>query len=273
MSRRLPALVAFDIDGTLLDSRGELAPGTRACLDAARGLGVRIMLASGRPVAGLRHQMHRLAIPVDGVVLVGSNGAQVEDAASGEVLDRARLAPASALPVYRVVRDLPLIAMVPDEGLLVVEDALLPIIDHEVAANGLRLEVVDDLAVARPDPPKILVAGVPDVLARWAPTVAAAVPEAETCFSAPIYFEVNAPGVTKGRALLRQCARLGIDPADTIAFGDHGNDIAMLRAAGTGVAMGNAIPAAKAAADVVTADNDHEGIAAVLAPMFGLARV
>ncbi len=270
---KLPRLVAFDIDGTLLDSTGQLSPGTRACLEAASGLGVTIMLASGRPVAGLRHQMRRLGIPAEGVILVGSNGAQVEDAAGGQVVDRARLPAALALPVYRVVRDLPVIAMVPDEDRLVVEDALLPIVEHEIAANGLRLELVDDLSRARPDPPKILVAGVPEVLTRWAPTVAAAAPEAETCFSAPYYFEVNAPGVTKGRALIRQCARLGISPADTVAFGDNGNDIALLRAAGTGVAMGNAIPQAKAAADVVTADNDHEGIAAVLAPMLGIVRV
>ena len=51
---------------------------------------------------------------------------------------------------------------------------------------------------------------------------------------------------------------------ETIAFGDGTNDLTMLRAAGLGVAMGNAAPEVKAAADMVTDDNEHSGVAKVI---------
>ena len=67
--------------------------------------------------------------------------------------------------------------------------------------------------------------------------------------------------MTKGTGLLALADQLGIDAAATIAVGDADNDIDMLRAAGLGVAMGNANEGARAAADVVVADNDHDGCA------------
>ena len=51
---------------------------------------------------------------------------------------------------------------------------------------------------------------------------------------------------------------------EAIAFGDGTNDLTMLRAAGLGVAMGNAAPEVKAAADMVTDDNEHSGVAKVI---------
>ena len=57
---------------------------------------------------------------------------------------------------------------------------------------------------------------------------------------------------------------LGMEPAEMISFGDAANDIPMLKAAGMGVAMGNADAAVKAAADMVTLSNNADGIAAAL---------
>ena len=82
--------------------------------------------------------------------------------------------------------------------------------------------------------------------------------------SIPFNIEINSALSTKGRALESLCALLGVDPAETIAFGDGSNDISLLRAAGCGVAMANAEPAVKAAADRVTRTNDESGVAMVL---------
>ena len=77
----------------------------------------------------------------------------------------------------------------------------------------------------------------------------------------PENIEVNAKGVDKGRALLALAGRLGFSRGQTMACGDASNDIAMLRAAGLGVAMGNATPVAVAAADVQTDTNNNDGVA------------
>ena len=68
----------------------------------------------------------------------------------------------------------------------------------------------------------------------------------------------------KGVGLAKLCEHLGIDISETIAMGDSANDVEVLQTAGLSVAMGNACEAAKAAADIVTADCDHDGVALVI---------
>lgn len=82
--------------------------------------------------------------------------------------------------------------------------------------------------------------------------------------------EMTAPGVTKAAALSRWAKRKGILAKDIWAFGDMPNDIPMLTWAGTGIAVANAHPDAKAAADRVTASNDHDGVAVALEPLLDL---
>jgi len=83
--------------------------------------------------------------------------------------------------------------------------------------------------------------------------------------------EITAPGTTKGSAVRWLCAHLGIDAADAMAFGDSGNDVAMLQAVGMGVAMANASADAKACATHVTElDCDAGGEGAHLLGVLGL---
>lgn len=79
-----------------------------------------------------------------------------------------------------------------------------------------------------------------------------------------VFADINLSGVDKGTGIRDYAAFKGIDLADTIAFGDGGNDLPMLTTAGTGVAMGNASDAVKACADYVTDDIDNDGLAKAL---------
>jgi hydroxymethylpyrimidine pyrophosphatase-like HAD family hydrolase len=76
--------------------------------------------------------------------------------------------------------------------------------------------------------------------------------------------ELNTLTGNKGHALEAFAAKNGIGPDEVMAFGDSENDLTMLKAAGTGVAMGNALPEVKAAADIVTLSNDEDGVAALI---------
>ena len=97
-------------------------------------------------------------------------------------------------------------------------------------------------------------------------------PELTRASSLPCNVEITHAGADKGAGLTWLCNYLGISPKDTIAFGDSSNDIAMLRAAGDGVAMANAFPECLAAADHVTASCQDSGVARYLmgegAPLF-----
>jgi len=108
----------------------------------------------------------------------------------------------------------------------------------------------------------------PDLRAEVLRTCSQRFPGTVASSSCPNNVEINHADATKGRALLGLCRALDIDPKETMAFGDGLNDIPMLRAAGVGVAMGNAIDTVKAAADLVTADCDDAGVAAMVARYF-----
>ena len=79
-----------------------------------------------------------------------------------------------------------------------------------------------------------------------------------------------ARGVSKGNALKITAERHGLPLDEVIAIGDSYNDISMIKAAGIGIAVGNAPPAVKKEADIIAGNHDNEGVSTVLAEIFGI---
>ena len=77
-------------------------------------------------------------------------------------------------------------------------------------------------------------------------------------------YEILPKGTNKGNALLKMAKLLNIDIKKTIAVGDFNNDVSMIKAAGVGFAVANAVPEAKAVADYVTVSNEEHAIAAIV---------
>lgn len=75
----------------------------------------------------------------------------------------------------------------------------------------------------------------------------------------PAFTDITAKGADKGEGIMAMAAHLGLNPQHTMAFGDGGNDTSMIKAAGIGVAMGNALESLKAEADYVTTSVDDDG--------------
>ena len=114
-------------------------------------------------------------------------------------------------------------------------------------------------------PIKILMSVQPEELAQVQQQIADFLPDSLTVVqTAAFYLEVIPKVINKGQGIRDICSVLGMEPAEVISFGDAANDIPMLKAAGVGVAMGNADAAVKAAADMVTLSNNEDGIAAAL---------
>ncbi|GAA3057612.1 MULTISPECIES: HAD family hydrolase [Actinomycetes] len=259
-----PRLVAFDIDGTLLSSSKTPQPGTLRALDGLRAAGTRIMLASGRPIPGLRALAERHGLGED-LILAGLNGSVIVDQATGATLARRPVPTELAGDLIATGIRHGVLLMLPHDDELIVADDGHPQAAHEAGGNGLTLRVVDDITSPGIEPTKILYCAERPVLESLEAELRSDYGEQiELTYSSPIYMEATAAGVDKSTAILDWCRAEGIDAAATVAFGDNGNDVTMLRAAGLGVAMGNAIPEAQEAADVVTSSNDDEGIARVL---------
>jgi hypothetical protein len=98
---------------------------------------------------------------------------------------------------------------------------------------------------------------------------AAAGPRAAITWSGGPHIEVFAPGVSKAAGLAALCADLGVAPADVVAVGDHRNDVEMVRWAGRGVAVANAVPELLAVADAVVPANTDDGVAVLVAELLG----
>ena len=77
-------------------------------------------------------------------------------------------------------------------------------------------------------------------------------------------YEILPKGSSKGNLLIKLAEILGVDMAKTVAIGDYNNDVSMIRAAGVGVAVANAVDEAKAAADIVTVSNEEHAIAKII---------
>ncbi len=262
-------MVALDLDGTVFNDQKQITPRTLAALRAALARGVTVLPATGRPLAGAPREF--LAIPgVDWALT--SNGGCVWRLAGRQPAVRLLLSPAQARQVLEVLTGLDCTIDLYADGWAyttaahlarletLVEPELLPYI------RASRRTVPDLAAFAAAEP------GIEKFSCQFgaaghrqaARDRLTALGYEVTC-SLGTNLEINAPGVTKGAALLTLAEQLGIRRDQVMACGDSDNDAAMLRAAGLGVAMGNAEPAARAAADAVTATNQEDGVALALA--------
>jgi Cof subfamily protein (haloacid dehalogenase superfamily) len=262
--------VATDVDGTLLDPQERVTPRAVAVIERLRAAGTEFVLATGRPprwIPPITEQLgqHCLAVCANGAVLYDG----IEDvvlwsrALAVETLCTLAEAAAEALPAAGVaVERVPTRAFDEDETFLAEPDYLhaWPGALHVAP----RDEVLSQPAV------KLLVrcAEMPSdaMVAALAPVVGDL---ADLTFSSPRgLVEASPPGVTKATGLAEVTRLLGCAAHETVAFGDMPNDLAMLRWAGHGVAMGNAHPVLLEIADEVTAHHGEDGLALVLERWF-----
>jgi len=255
--------IFLDLDGTLNNDQKIITDKTRAVLMAVQERGVRLVLASARPSPGLFRERDILRLQDHGGILMSYNGGRIVDAKSGDVLFETAMDLGQTKAVLRFLEQLPVTPILDDGRQFYVTDKNGYKVEYECKNNCMECAEVENLGdFLTFAPVKILMSVLPEQLAEVQKKIAAFLPESLTVVqTAPFYLEVIPAAINKGQGLLDTCAALGIDPKETVAFGDAENDIPMLKAAGTGVAMGNATQPVKAAADEVTASNNDDGIA------------
>lgn len=274
-------LIALDMDGTLLTRIDpvtacipqENADALRRCVAA----GVHIALASGRMPDDAAFYALDAGIPAH---IIGLNGGVIIDRPMGEPFSQRLLPEDTARHVFGILLDagVDVIVFGPWE-VCCVQDRPLAWAQRELGTYfgrpGGRLIYRTSLSAARallPAAGKIvaITRDDPTALTAARQLIALACPEVSLSSSWGNNFEVNPAGVDKGSALAILAARLGVTLDETMAIGDNGNDAPMLRAAGCGVAMGNATPEALAAASHITLPCGEFGVAAAIrALVFG----
>ena len=259
-------VLVLDIDGTLTNSRKEISPKTREALIKIQEMGHIVALASGRPTGGLRMYLDELEFPRFGGYTISYNGACVTNTKTGEAVYK------NALPDY-AAQWMHAYALDHDMGMCSYEGNKLlcgtrvdRFLERETVLNRFeRVQVESFEPYIRTDFYKVLLTAVPTRAEEHEKRLARRFLGRLSIYrSEPFFIEVMARGVNKGDAIAGLLERLDMEREDVIACGDGLNDLSMIRYAGLGVAMGNAQPEVKDAADVVTRSNDEDGLIPII---------
>lgn len=264
MEKRI-MLAALDMDGTLLNSDHEVTPYTRAVMEHAVAQGRVLALCTGRCLSELRQYLNEL--PFVGYV-IGQSGGWIYDVAGKKSIRQivledsevdAILTAAEGMDItWQVFIDnqsymqfgrsrdwahyhLSTFGGVFEATSLFIEDAPEKCRENRGRVSKINLYFADDTEC------------------RLYGERIAGRPLAVTGALGPGY-EISPLGVSKAQGLELLCEYLGLSMDQTMAVGDGGNDLDVMGAAGLAVAMGNAIEAVRDLADVMTDDNDHDGV-------------
>jgi len=266
-------LIAFDLDGTVLDDAKNVAPRTFAALDAAAAAGMILVPSSGRVFDAIPDAIRDLPYVRYAIT---ANGAGVYDRVEDKYLYEAYLTPEYVFGLFDYLEqfDCILEAFQDYTPYLAGPDfeKLLAYYDDNPGIRKLMYETRRPVENVRE---KLLSAGTPvqkaqvhfptrEIKEKMLSEISARFPEIAATSSLELNIEMNAAAATKGNGLKALCAKLGLDPSQAVAFGDGSNDITMLREAGLGVAMENASDDVKAAADIVTLNNNDCGVAEMI---------
>lgn len=259
-------LVGLDLDGTLLTSDHRITERTRNAIAKANAAGCLVIPATGRPLRGVPKEF--LEIPgVDWAVT--ANGATITDLTGKEEPRHFWIEVEDWFRVKELTKDLDPVLDLFVDGCGYNTQKLLDCAEEWAPpgfASYMRQSrrVVPDLEAFARTLDKVEKANLFFQTQQARQEAKRRLDEAgflEVSSSASNNWELNAAGVNKGQALLALGERLGLHKEQIMACGDSGNDEAMLRTVGLGVAMGNASDEIKAVADEVTASNNEDGVA------------
>ena len=243
-------IIVLDLDGTLTNRDKVITPRTKKALMEAQARGKKVVLASGRPTQGVMPLAEELDLKAYGGFILSYNGGRIMNCTTGEVV---------------FSRELPVESNRTIIGLA--EEHRVDILTYEDSRiNSMEVVEKADLASYVDFPvPKFLMMDDGDYLAMVEPRVKAALGKNFSVYrSEPFFLEILPRGIDKAQSLERLLEVSGLSREQMIACGDGYNDLSMIRYAGLGVAMENAVLPVRKAADHITASNNDDGVAMVV---------
>lgn len=261
-------LIGLDLDGTLLTRDKKLTEKNRRILTEAAQRGVHIVPVTGRPLAGIPGAVEELSFIR---YIITSNGAVVTDTKEKKTIRERCMPGAKAMEVLRACEGEKVIREYftngygyhdPEtHGLLWKRFERRPILQYleksRVQVEDLyesfrgRTEGIENLSIMFSS----------EEARERALEKVRGIDGIRIIFPMPTDLEITSCDADKGEALLDLAAMLGVRGDEIMAMGDGNNDLGLMRAAGLAVAMGNSAPEVLEAADHVTEDNEHDGVA------------
>ena len=258
-------LIATDLDGTLLDPDRNISKANAESIKKAMSRGMHFVIATGRPIEGILHIAGQLDLARPGQYAIGFNGAVVYELnplrqicscsiTGAQVKEMAVMAEKLKVNYHAFSTTRGLLASKPNQWT-----------DVEMTLNKIGCTWIDFPTI--PDDEefqKFMFCGSAEEVQGIMDDVAVYRNDFTVTRSAFCFLEVLNKQANKGNGLKLLCETIGIDKSETVSFGDELNDISMIEYAGLGVAMANAVPEVKKAADLITESNTEDGLAKVL---------
>lgn len=261
-------LICCDLDGTLLNSQGEISETSKNILRKVRSKGIMIAICSGRPLSSI--QQHVDADLYDyASCLNGQNLICMKD---GKHYEKDKLDSADLHYLCSLLDRHMVMMNYHDQNHSITGASRKYILFADIFSRLQNLRWISkQMPVKKRAITSDPIASLPSSAAKVCfcstygilKTVAEEIPSDRytSFFVSRQWLEVQRLGISKGESIKTIMQLEGLDPEQCISFGDGENDISMLLACGTGVAMANAMPNTKKAADAVTLSHDNDGVA------------
>lgn len=230
-------MIAIDMDGTLLNNEHEISTENRQAIKEAEERGVHVVISTGRTRMTSDDLVKSLSL---NSYTINVNGSEIWDE-SGQLVERTLLATEFIEKMWELKQKYDTYCWGATVGNVWRKGIPEDLTAHEWMKFGFDI----------PDNE------IREIIFKELSSIEAL----EVSNSSPTNLEINAKGVNKAKALEKVCKLLGITMDNVMALGDSLNDLAMIKEAGLGVAMGNAQEDVKAAADAITKSNVEDGVA------------
>ncbi|MCD5414456.1 MAG: Cof-type HAD-IIB family hydrolase [Clostridiales bacterium] len=259
-------LLALDVDGTLLNSQGEVSEITIKGIRELVNKGVLVLICTGRPTQGTVELYKKLSLKMP---VIAYNGAKIVNLDTAKILHEQGLKGSDVKKIVEIGEELKTTIIIWAENQLYSNIFNDNVIAYKELSGVEPIVIHNYEKIIQQGATKVLWIDEVEKIAEFQKVLDIRLDaDVNYCTSKPYYLEFIDGNVSKGRALSILCDKYRIKREEVIAIGGGQNDVTMLEFAGVGVAMGNAPKEVKEKADYVTATNDEDGIAVVIEKYF-----
>lgn len=256
-------LLAIDMDGTLLNDKKELTKENIEAITYAQNKGVKVVLATGRPIEGIKKYMDILNMLKDDEYSINFNGAVIYGNSGNKIISSTTINGYDLKQFYKTAINLNanIHAFSLERGLITPKISKYTI--HEAELNNIEINIIDFNKI--PDDEKIIKAmyiDEPSYLDEYIKNIPSYISsDFYTAKSAPFFYEIMNKDIDKWKGVKKLADYLGINDDEIMCIGDANNDLPMVKNAFIGVAMENATDDVKKVCKFITKNNNDSGVA------------
>ncbi len=256
-------LCTIDLDGTLFDSQKRISDENKKAILAAKEKGCKIVIASGRPIHGIVTVLEELQLFRQDDYVICYNGAKVFTTLDGNCIYDSVISGKDVKELYQEAKRLNVFIHAFRKNEQLITPQHNPYTDVEMKINHIDAVLYDFDAIKDDDEflKCMLVAAEHDITRAMNELDQKFYDRYSVVRSSKIFLEFLNKTTHKGSALKALANYLDLDIQETMAIGDAGNDLEMIKTAGIGVAMENAFEEVKKVADFITTSNEQDGVA------------